>query len=69
MRTLILALLLWGTLLPALRAGDKVVLLHGLVRTPASMKRLEKALTKAGYEVVNWGIAPGSSLWKLFQNR
>ena len=32
---------------------DYVVLLHGLWRTSRSMKSLEKALTKDGYEVVN----------------
>lgn len=35
------------------QAGDYVVLLHGLGRTAWSMKRLEWALTKEGYRVVN----------------
>ncbi len=33
--------------------GDYVVLLHGLGRTPLSMKRLEWSLQQAGYRVVN----------------
>lgn len=35
--------------------GDCVVLLHGLVRTPASMLVMEEALEGLGYEVVNRG--------------
>ena len=35
--------------------ADCVVLLHGLARTDGSMRVLEKALTKAGYEVQNIG--------------
>ena len=34
---------------------DVVVLLHGLARTPRSMRKLEKELTKAGYRVENIG--------------
>src|SRR6185295_1642857 len=43
----------------AVRARDTVVLLHGLSRTERSMKRLEAALSKAGYEVVNIGYPAG----------
>jgi hypothetical protein len=39
---------------PAARA-DCVVLLHGLARTPASLKIMEFALTAKGYTVVNLG--------------
>jgi triacylglycerol lipase len=43
----------------AVRARDTVVLLHGLSRTERSMKRLETALSQAGYEVVNIGYPAG----------
>ena len=39
----------------AVRARDTVVLLHGLSRTERSMKRLEAALSQAGYDVINIG--------------
>lgn len=35
------------------QAGDYVVLLHGLGRTPRSMKRLEWALERENYRVIN----------------
>lgn len=38
---------------PAVHAADCVVLLHGLLRTSASMQPMEQALTEAGYAVVN----------------
>lgn len=38
---------------PAAHAADCVVLLHGLLRTSASMQPMEQALTEAGYAVVN----------------
>jgi hypothetical protein len=50
--TLALAALLAAA--PAARA-DCVVLLHGLARTPASLKIMEFALTAKGYTVVNLG--------------
>jgi len=34
---------------------DCVILMHGLGRTPLSMKRLEWTLERAGYQVVNFG--------------
>ncbi|MDP3263116.1 MAG: alpha/beta fold hydrolase [Tabrizicola sp.] len=34
--------------------GDAVVLLHGLARSQASLAPLARALTAAGYRVVNW---------------
>lgn len=34
-------------------AGETVVLLHGLSRTSASMERMERSLTSAGYHVCN----------------
>jgi len=37
------------------RAADTVVLLHGLARSPASMRPLEEALRGDGYRVVNLG--------------
>jgi hypothetical protein len=41
---------------PKARAGrrDCVILIHGLGRTPLSMKRLEWTLERAGYQVVNF---------------
>ena len=36
-------------------AKDAVVLLHGLARSPKSMKKMEKALAAEGYQVVNLG--------------
>lgn len=33
--------------------SELVILLHGLVRTPHSMKTMEKALKKAGYQTLN----------------
>ena len=36
-------------------AGDGVVLLHGLARTPASMNRMARVLASEGYAVVNIG--------------
>lgn len=36
-------------------AGDCVILLHGLTRTPRSMKRLESAFRSRGYQVANVG--------------
>lgn len=35
--------------------NDRVILLHGLARTPRSMARLAHALAAAGYETHNWG--------------
>jgi triacylglycerol lipase len=40
---------------PSTDSGDIVVLLHGLGRTPASMRLLERALGRAGYTVLNVG--------------
>lgn len=37
--------------------GRYVILLHGLARTPSSMKKLEKALATSGYCVVNTGYS------------
>jgi pimeloyl-ACP methyl ester carboxylesterase len=37
--------------------ADSVILLHGLVRSDRSMKKLEQALLKAGYRVHNVGYA------------
>ena len=39
--------------LDAPAAGDTVVLLHGLGRSPRSMRRIERALLASGYRVVN----------------
>ncbi len=38
---------------PAVMAREGVVLLHGLCRTKASMKKMEKALTESGFVVEN----------------
>ncbi len=37
--------------------SENVVLLHGLGRTPASMKTLHGRLEQAGYDVTNWGYS------------
>lgn len=42
---------------PAPRAGELVVLVHGLGRTPLSMLPLEWALEREGYRVLNWGYS------------
>ncbi len=36
-------------------ASEAVVLLHGLCRTPRAMVPMARALTAAGYTVLNWG--------------
>jgi triacylglycerol lipase len=46
------SLLFMHMVIPA-RAAEGVVLLHGLARTPRSMARIERELTRAGYVVVN----------------
>jgi len=46
------ALLFMHMVIPG-RAAEGVVLLHGLARTPRSMARIERELTRAGYVVVN----------------
>ncbi|GAA5483816.1 alpha/beta fold hydrolase [Haloferula sargassicola] len=51
---LLLALLLMSLPSPA-RAADGVILLHGLCRTPASMRKMASSLAAAGYVVVNRG--------------
>src|SRR3989442_15681138 len=38
---------------------ETVVLLHGLSRTPRSMRRLEAALSESGYAVLNVGYRAG----------
>ncbi|MGI1663516.1 esterase/lipase family protein [Palleronia sp. KMU-117] len=50
-----LALLLAATATAAPARADCVVLLHGLARTPASLKVMEVALASKGYTVVNLG--------------
>ena len=40
--------------------AETVLLLHGLSRTPRSMKRLELAIAKAGYQVLNIGYPSNS---------
>lgn len=50
----LLALILAAIFLaPAVMAREGVVLLHGLCRTKASMKKMEKALSEAGFVVEN----------------
>lgn len=48
----ICGLLIMHTMIPT-QASEGVVLLHGLARTPRSMARIERELTRAGYVVVN----------------
>ena len=49
------ALLATAFLAAAPARADCVVLLHGLARTPASLKIMELALTAKGYSIVNLG--------------
>jgi pimeloyl-ACP methyl ester carboxylesterase len=53
--TRLFALLATAFLAAAPARADCVVLLHGLARTPASLKVMEFALTAKGYTVVNLG--------------
>ncbi|MEX1232175.1 MAG: hypothetical protein WEB58_18160 [Planctomycetaceae bacterium] len=41
---------------PQLR-GEVVVLIHGMMRSPLSMKHLESFLAEEGYDVYNWGYS------------
>lgn len=52
--SLALAALAWGARAED-TAGEAVILLHGLARTPRSMTRMEVALTEAGYRVTSLG--------------
>lgn len=57
-------LIIWLMLMSAPSRGqatEGVVLLHGLARTPRSMRWIEKDLAKAGYVVVNLGYASRKS--------
>ena len=45
--------LLFTAACPGLRAAECVILLHGLIRSSASMEPLEEALTKVHYRVAN----------------
>lgn len=47
------ALLLLFVMISSLRAGEGVILLHGLCRTNRSMDRMEAAFAAAGFTVVN----------------
>lgn len=38
-------------------SSDRVILLHGLARSPRSMARMARALRAAGYDVINHGYA------------
>jgi len=49
----LLGLLLSTLPLTAAPMNEHVILLHGLCRTPASMNKMERALTEAGYRVWN----------------
>jgi len=56
----LLLAIVWVLLVPAIsaspaRAGDCVILLHGLARTPTSLVVMEEALEAEGYRVVNQG--------------
>ena len=43
------------------RAGESVVLLHGLARTDRCFSKMESALVDAGYDVVNFGYPSRSN--------
>lgn len=56
MLRLILALFTLQSLMsPSLRAGELVVLLHGLCRSPRSMAKMESHLRSEGFDVLNIG--------------
>lgn len=40
---------------PVDHRGETVVILHGLLTSPWHMKRIELALAREGFDVVNWG--------------
>lgn len=50
---LIATLTLFLLMIPALHAKDTVVLLHGLMRQPASMNKMASVLEAEGYHVLN----------------
>ena len=43
------------------KAGESVVLLHGLARTDRSFSKMEAALVDAGYDVINFGYPSRSN--------
>lgn len=45
---------------PSSPRGEVVVLVHGLGRSPRSMRPLERSLRAAGYEVLNWDYPSGA---------
>lgn len=49
------SLIVLFAMLSGLNSKEVVVLLHGLGRSPGSMSKIEKALEKEGYEVLNLG--------------
>ena len=53
--TLLTLLLLLGPPAAAAQEAETVVLLHGLIRSPSSMGRMERALQEAGYRTCNIG--------------
>ena len=48
-----LALLCALIVVPAMHAAEKVILLHGLCRSPRSMAKMERALAAEGFAVAN----------------
>lgn len=50
---LISAMIIFPIIAPAVESREYVILLHGLCRTSHSMTRMQTALTKSGYQVVN----------------
>ncbi len=49
----------WGTVdvgpNPTKHRNETVILLHGLLTTPLHMTRIELALAREGFDVINWG--------------
>ena len=57
MKALLLALATAATAAAGADGGERVVLLHGMGRTPRSMDRMARGLREAGFEVQNLGYA------------
>ncbi|MBI1882746.1 MAG: hypothetical protein HYS08_00865 [Chlamydiae bacterium] len=45
----------WGQTHSIEKSRETVILLHGILNRPIIMARIERALEREGYEVINWG--------------
>lgn len=50
---MLISVILMGVVAAPVRASECVILLHGLARSASAMEKMERALTDAGYFVVN----------------